>query len=107
MNADDIRRMIRAQRDGRYGIGTVVSKKLLNALDHSSRALPHTNQASLQAQHMYESMMHKFGLPHIFLTVAFDDEASFLLQVLSGVMIDTGEDVGSLCNEELVKRANK
>ena len=60
LNADDVRTAIKARRAGRYDIGTRISKKLLNAVDHSARALPHTNEASAMARHHHESMHELF-----------------------------------------------
>ena len=55
----------------------------------------------------YAHLIHHFGMPHLFLTVTFDDDTSFLLQVLSDVPIDSDDDIASLSTETLLQRAKQ
>ena len=43
----------------------------------------------------------------MFLTVAPDDDNSFLVQVLAGVCVDGDEDIGTLSDAELTSQAKE
>ena len=87
--------------------GTAASRTLLDAIDSCSRSLPHTKDAAKKARSTAESMQHNFGLGSWFLTVTFDDDNSFLVQVLSQTEVDGNQPVSSLTDEELQDRAKK
>ncbi len=76
-------------------------------MDATARELPHTDAAAKRARSSMESMFHHDGMGSVFLTVTFDDENSLLIQVLSGVQVDTGESIDDLSDEELAARAKK
>ena len=92
--------------NNRYG-GTNTAKKYLSSVDACSKALPHTNEAAKAARGNGESMQHHFGMSSVFLTVTFDDENSVLMQVLSDIEVDDGEDSDSLSDVELSERAKR
>jgi hypothetical protein len=50
-------------------------------------------------------MQHHFGQASIFLTVSFDDENSFLIQVMSGLVVDNIGDLSGITDEELHHRS--
>ena len=106
LDADDLARLIRNRGRG-SSEGTKASKTLLDAVDACSRALPHTNAAAKTARHTAESMQQHFGMGTFFGTLTCDDENSFLLQVLSGSIIDPPGDVNDLTDDELMKRVKK
>ena len=104
LNYDDVNSAIRSHRQGnRYG-GTRVSRKLLDSCDACSRALPHTNDAAKKARATGEATQHHFGIGSVFLTVTFDDENSFLMQVYTGVSVDDDTDITLLSDDELKAR---
>jgi len=105
INAFDVSSAIRGRRAGNRNAGTKASKKLLNAVDACSQALPHTNEAAKNARATAETIQHHFGIGSVFLTVSFDDENSFLLQVLSREEVDDDTPVEHLSDDELAKRA--
>ena len=87
--------------------GTNASRKLLDAVDATARALPHTNEASRRARGFGESMQHHFGMSSVFLTVTFDDENSFLMQVMSNEQIDDDIPSDDLTeDQEVLDRSN-
>ena len=86
-------------------MGTNASRKLLDTVDATARALPHTNEASRQAHGFGESMQHHFGMSSVFLTVTFDDENSFLIQVVSNQKIDDDTPSDDLTDQEACDRA--
>ena len=64
----------------------------------------HTNEASRKARGIGESMMHHFGMSSVWLTT-FDDENSFLMQIMSGSRIDDDTPVDELTDQEVCNRA--
>ena len=107
INAKDVSSAIQGRRSGNYNAGTRISRKLLESVDACTKELPHSNEASKKARSIGEAMQHHFGMASIFLTVVFDDQNSFLMQVLSGVNVDDGVDVDSLTDEQLSERAKE
>jgi hypothetical protein len=101
----DLESALRGRERGDRHSGTRAVKTLLSAVNACSVALPHTNEASRCAKGSGEAMQHHFGTGCIFLTVSFDDEHSFLIQVLTGVIIDDNTPVENLSNDELAKQA--
>ena len=77
------------------------SRCLLDAMDATARSLPHTNEASRKARGVGESMMHHFGMSSVFITVTFDDENSFLMQIMSGRTIDDDTPVNELSDQDV------
>ena len=87
--------------------GTVASKSLLDAVQSCSKALPHTKEASQKARATAEAMNAALGIGSWFLTVTFDDDNSFLMQVISGKEIDKGLSIESLTDEQLKQMAKE
>ncbi len=107
LSVEDVKSCINGRRIGnKYG-GTHASRSLLNAVDATSRNLPHTNEASKRAAGTNESMQHHFGMSSIFATATFDDENSFLLQVMCGDVVDDDTPVDTLSDQECCDRASK
>jgi len=52
-----------------------------------------------------EAIQHHFGLPHLFLTFAADDQNSFMVQVYSDCEIDDETPIASLTNEQLFQHS--
>ena len=107
LNSGDVISAINGRRMRNRYAGTDVSRKFLAAVDASGKALPHTNESAKAARGMGESMQHHFGMSSVFLTVTFDDENSLIIQAYSGVKVDDDEDVNSLSDEELSRRASR
>ena len=116
LDADDIdeavkfRRINQQQRKNGYTGppitgGTFLSNNFLRCIDAVTRELPHSNKAAGRARTEGESLCHNLGFPSVFLTFAPDDEASFLLQILTGVTIDDDIPIGDLTDEQLAARA--
>ena len=57
--------------------------KFLKSLRASCSNLPHTNEATEEARQTYFSMLMKFGLPAMFLTITPDDLRNFRIMVYS------------------------
>ena len=80
-------------------------RQFLNAVDAIARSVPHSSEAAKRARCDAEAHQHHFGMPSMFLTVAPDDDNSFLVQVFLGVIVDDDQDVQSLSDEELAAHA--
>ena len=78
--------------------------KFISCIDAIAGRIPHTNEAAKSARKTAESMQHHFGCPSYFLTVTPDDDNSYILQVLSGKIVDTNEPLQTLSDDELYKR---
>ena len=105
LNAGDVISCINGRRLTNRRGGTNASRALLDAVDATARSLPHTNEASRKARGLGESMMHHFGMSSVFITVTFDDENSFLMQIMSGSTIDDDTPVDELTDQEVCNRA--
>jgi hypothetical protein len=103
----DLTQAAEYRKQGMRNYGTQASRTLLQAVDACSRAVPHTDQASKNARFTAECFQHHFGMPSIFLTVTYDDDNSFLLQVLSNTIVDDDTDVYSLSDEDVEDRVRK
>jgi hypothetical protein len=101
LDSKDLKRAIRGRAKGNRHAGTNASKTLLNAVDATSRALPHTNDAAKGARSNAESLQHHKGIGGIFLTVTFDDENSLIMQILNGNSLDETWDVTKKTDTEL------
>jgi hypothetical protein len=86
-------------------VGDYASNRILDSVDAISRSLPHTNEASRKARNKGEAMQHHFGQASIFLTVSFDDDNSFLIQVMSGYLVDNTRDLHGVTDEEIRERS--
>ena len=107
LSASEVSASVSARQQGNsIGSGTVGSK-FLKAVDVTTTSVPHTNEAAKHARQDGEAYQHHFGLMDWFLTVSPDDENNILVQILSGFEIDDDEDVGSLSDVELSKRAKR
>jgi len=106
-NMEDLSRTINHRRRGYRNTGTTASKKILKAVDACSRALPHTNEAARVARSTAETLQHYFGIGTIWLTVNFDDDNSFLMEVLADNPIDSDDPLSILTDEQLDERARK
>ena len=95
----------RANRSNQQQAST--GSQLLDAVDAVARAVPHSSEAAKSAKCEAEAHQHRFGMPSFFLTVAPDDDNSFLVQVLLGVIIDDDEDTETLSDEDLAARAKE
>jgi hypothetical protein len=104
VNVNDIRRTVTGRQRGDKNAGSYASRQLLKSVDAISKALPHTNEASNLARANAESLQHYFGIGTIWLTVNFDDENSFLLQVLSGRHVDDDTPLDQFTDDELHER---
>ena len=104
VNYRDVEQAIHQRRIGNNYGGTQVSNKLLDSVEACTGSIPHTNEAAKKARTTGESMQHYFGTGCIFLTATFDDDNNVLMQVLSGIEVDTGEDISTLSDNELEER---
>ena len=104
LQSDDLHRTIQARRHGNYYGGTHVSRRLIECVEACSKDLPHTYEAAKKQRANGESMQHHFGQASVFMTVTFDDENSFLIQVLTGKLIDDNVELVDLSDEDLKKR---
>ena len=107
LTQEDIEEAISARSTGRYQSSNHRGRLFLNSLDAIARSIPHSTDAAKRARRDAEAHQHYFGMPSMFLTVAPDDDNSFLVQVLSGITVDDDEEIASLTNDELVKRATQ
>lgn len=105
LNAKDVISCINGRRLKNRHAGTNASKKFLNAVDATAKALPHTNEASKAARGIGEAMQHHFGMSSLFLTATFDDENSLLIQVMSGQQENDSILVDRMTDSELSGRA--
>ena len=81
-------------------------QQFLTAIDAIAGAIPHSNEAARRARGEADAHQHHFGFPSIFLTVAPDDDNSFLVQVFARSTVDRlDEDVTLLSDDELAARA--
>ena len=106
LTQEDVEEAMSARANGRSGVSTT-GREFLRSVDAVARAVPHSTEAAKSARRDGEAHQHRFGLPSIFLTVAPDDDNSFFVQVLLGVIVDDDEDVGMISDEELAARAEK
>ena len=107
LNADDLADAINSRRRGdRFG-GTFASNAFLKQVDATASSLPHADTAAKKARAKIEAMVHSYGIPSVFLTVNFDDECSFLLQVLINDEVDDDTPVEDLTDEDCAKRSVK
>ena len=83
LNQADVLCCINGRRMKNRYCGTRISRSLLDAVDATAADLPHTNEAARKARQKGEAMQHHFGMGSVFLTCAFDDENSLLMEVLS------------------------
>ena len=105
LNSGDVVSAINGRRmRNRHG-GTDVTRKFLNAVDASRKALPHTNEAAKAARGLGEAMQHHFGMSSVFLTVTFDDENSVIMIAFSERNIDDDMPVNAMSDAELSRRA--
>lgn len=74
-------------------------------MDAITGSAPHANEAARRAKRDGEAMQHHFGAPSYFLTVAPDDDNSFIIQVYSGVVVNDNVPISSLSDEELTSCA--
>ena len=86
---------------------TSTGTEFLSAVNAVARSVAHSNEAAKRACHDAEAHQHHFGMPSIFITVSPDDDNCFLIQVLQGMIIDKGEDIGMLSNDELATHAKQ
>jgi AAA domain/Helitron helicase-like domain at N-terminus len=107
LNSGDLSNAINARRRGDRFAGTFASNAFLKQVDATASALAHTDAAAKKARGKIEAMVHEFGIPSVFLTVNFDDECSFLLQVLSNEEIDDDTPVEDIPEKECADRAVK
>ena len=107
LTLNDVTSCINGRRLGNRNAGTLASRTLLNAVDATSKSLPHTDEASRRERSTNESMLHHLGTPGIFATATFDDENSFLIQVMTGEIVDDDELVETLSDQECTERASK
>ena len=105
LNVGDVLSCINGRRLSNRRGGTNASRTLLDAVDATARSLPHTNEASRKARGLGESMMHHFGMSSVFITVTFDNENSFLMQIMSGSRIDDDVPVEDLTDQDVCNRA--
>ena len=105
ISAIEVETVGRARRNRDYATGSFASRKLLKAVNACTKALPHTNEAAMNARGIGESLQHYYGNGNIFLTVTFDDENSFLMQALCCKQIDGDEDLSAITDDELAARA--
>jgi hypothetical protein len=96
---------ISGRQSGNRFAGSVASCALLNSVDSMSCALPHSNEAAKVARSHGEAMQHVLGTPSIFLTVCFDDQNSFLMQIMSGHLIDEDVNISDLADADLANCA--
>jgi len=75
----------------------------LNAVDAVTKSVPHSDGATKRARLEAESFCHKFGSPHVFLTVAPDDESSYfiLVHTLETELLPSDFDPDRLTDEQL------
>ena len=107
LNPADLSDAINNRRRGdRFG-GTFASNAFLRQVDATASSLPHTDASAKKARTKLEAMVHELGIPDVFLTVNFDDECSFLLQVLVNEEIDDDTPVEDLSDAECAERAIK
>ena len=85
--------------------GSRVSRKILDAVDATARDLPHTKEGAKKGRSSMEALQHHFGMGSVFLTVTFDDDNNFNIQVLSGIVVDNDDEIQDLSDEELGRRA--
>ena len=104
LKADDVARAGRAQAQQGHG-GSAVSRKFLKYVRTVAGSLPHSNEASGKGLMAMEAICHNKGPPQAFLTVTYDDDNSFLVQAYADCKIDDEQNVGSLSDDELRKRA--
>ena len=107
LSVRDVTSCINGRKLGNRVSGTNASKKLLKAVDATSRNLPHTNEATRRARGNNEAMQHHLGMSSFFVTGTFDDENSFLIQVYAGETIEDDTPVDNLSDKEVCRRASK
>ena len=107
LNAEDLSDAIHSRRRGDQFGGTFASNAFLKQVDATASALPHTDATAKRERQKLEAMVHEFGIPSVFLTVNFDNECSFLLQVLTEDEIDDDTPVEDLSDAECVERLQK
>ena len=107
LSIKDVRSCIDGRRRGNRNQGTGISRKFLDAVDATARALPHTNEAARASAGIGEAMQHHFGMSSYFVTATFDDENSLLMQVAANNMIDDETPVENLTDFELTQRAKE
>jgi hypothetical protein len=69
-------------------------------VDTIARSVPHSSEAAKRGRLDGEVHQHYFRMPSMFLTIAPDDDNSFLVQVLAGVCVDGDEDIGTISDAD-------
>jgi hypothetical protein len=98
---------IRARLAGNRSGGTYAGRTLLDSVDSMTRSLAHTNEAAKSARATGEAMQHHFGTPSLFLTVTPDAQNCFVMQVLSGDIVDDDTSIRTLSEENVNDRARR
>jgi hypothetical protein len=106
VDGQDLERAAAAMANGSRA-GSYASNTYLRKVKAVAGCLPHSNEASGKAAMKMESMHHNLGAPNVFLTFTFDDENSFLVQVMAETEIDDDQDIGILTDDELRTRAQR
>ena len=105
LTQEDVNSALNARANGTCSYSNSTGNRFVSAIDAVARSVPHTNEASKRGRRDAEAMQHHFGLPHLFLTFAGDDQNSFMVQVYSGCKIDDDTPIATLTDEELFKRS--
>ena len=107
LEVSDVVRDISGRRVRERFLGTSSSRKLLDSVDATARALPHTNEAASKARISSEAMQHHFGMASVFLTVTFDDENGLVMQRLADKIVDKRWNVCDLSHDDVAKLARQ
>ena len=92
LTSDDLKSAAWFRKNRQRYQGTRAARSLLDAVDNTSRHLPHTAQAAKSALCKAEALQHTFGMGSLFLTVTPDDDNSILMQAYTGKLIDMNPD---------------
>ena len=88
LEVSDVVRDISGRRVRERVLGTSCSQKLLDSVDATAMALPHTNEATSKACVSSDTMQQHFVMASMFLTVTFDNENGILMQRLADKIVD-------------------
>jgi len=106
---DDFTEAFNARRNGTRLNRNHRGEQILGAVDAIASSVPHTNEAAKRARQDGEALQHYYGMASYFLTVTPDDQNSFVIRVLTGSEIHSGDDidVADISDEQLSELAKK
>ena len=81
LTKENLKSALKSRKERQTRRTNMPANKFIDAIDAVAKSIPHTNGATKRARIDGEAYAHKFGFPNVFLTIAPDDENSFLVSI--------------------------